>query len=221
MYAVNRDHREKVGQHGQPSTLLAAGEKGPRPCGARPKQQKGRPWADKGCEVRPSARHLTDCGPPLKRPAAFGRPLDGVFLMDAAETTIPGGPGFPQTKAQRHCDWRKQSWELDRAKGSFFLSTGRRRKSLKPNLLNNSKMTEETFAPIAGGRVAFPAPRLVHGKTRLWEMSEACGENGRGCQAFCKPLDQRHSDGGERQISAAQPPALLQEQLERGIIRVV
>jgi NAD(P)H dehydrogenase (quinone) len=95
---------------------------------------KGRPWADKGCEVA-----IASIGDADALTAAFAG-ADGVFLM--TPPNYDPEPGFPQTRANAIAI--EKAIVAARPGKVVFLSTVGAQVA-EPNLLNNSKMTEETL----------------------------------------------------------------------------
>ena len=93
---------------------------------------KGKPWADKGCEVA-----LAGIGDADRLSAAFAG-TEGVFLM--TPPNFDPEPGFPETKANAIAI--KKAIEDTRPGKVVFLSTVGAQVA-EPNLLNNSRMTEE------------------------------------------------------------------------------
>ncbi|QNI31697.1 NmrA family NAD(P)-binding protein [Alloacidobacterium dinghuense] len=110
--------------------------------------EKGRPWSAQGCDI--AIASVEDAAGFTK---AF-QDVEGVFLMTPPD--YDPDPGFPQTheaaKAIRH------AIETARPEKIVFLSTVGAQIA-EPNLLNNSKITEEmlrtTSAPIALLRAAW------------------------------------------------------------------
>src|ERR1700684_1078668 len=136
-------------------TLLAGGEK---VRAVVRDEAKGRPWADKGCEVA-----IASIGDADSLTAAFAG-ADGVFLM--TPPNYDPEPGFPHTPAK-----------------VVFLSTVGAQVA-ESNLLNNSKMTEETLrqlpVPVAFLRAAWFM------ENAFWDLEAA--RNG-VVPSFLQPLD--------------------------------
>jgi NAD(P)H dehydrogenase (quinone) len=101
-------------------------------------EEKGKPWAAKGCAV--AVASLGD-GDALTR--AFSG-TDGVFLM--TPPNYDPEPGFPETRANAVAI--KAAIEAARPAKVVFLSTVGAQVS-EPNLLNNSKMTEEMLRTVS------------------------------------------------------------------------
>ena len=156
MYAVTGITGKVGGTVAQ--TLLAAGKK---VRAVVRDDAKGRLWADKGCEVA-----IASIGDADALTAAFAG-ADGVFLMTPPD--FDPEPGFPQTQANAIAI--EKAIVAARPGKVVFLSTVGAQVA-EPNLLNNSKMTEETLRLAAAGRV--PARRLVHGKRVLG--SQGCAK---------------------------------------------
>jgi NAD(P)H dehydrogenase (quinone) len=129
MYAVTGITGKVGGTVAQ--TLLATGKK--VRAVVRDKA-KGRPWADKGCEVA-----IASVGDADALTAAFAG-ADGVFLM--TPPNYDPEPGFPQTQANAIAI--EKAIVASRPGKVVFLSTVGAQVA-EPNLLNNSKMTEETL----------------------------------------------------------------------------
>ncbi|SAL29586.1 NmrA family protein [Caballeronia udeis] len=93
---------------------------------------KGKPWADLGCEIA-----LAEIGNAEALAKAF-EGTDGVFLM--TPPNYDPQPGFPETQANAAAV--KKALETAQPKRVVFLSTVGAHVA-EPNLLNNSRMTEE------------------------------------------------------------------------------
>jgi nucleoside-diphosphate-sugar epimerase len=163
---------------------------------------KGRPWADKGCEVAVASIDDADA-----LAAAFAG-ADGVFLM--TPPNYDPEPGFPDTWANAVAI--ANAIAAARPGRVVFLSTVGAQVA-EPNLLNNSKITEETLRKIArAGSV--PARRMVHGKCVL-----GCG----GCakrsnaklSAAAWPRYSHGGDGGYRSHSRSAPSGGLERRSGR------
>src|SRR5580658_10233588 len=126
MYAVTGITGKVGGTVAQ--TLLATGKK--VRAVVRDKA-KGRPWADKGCEVA-----IASIGDADALTAAFAG-TQGVFLMTPPD--FDPEPGFPETKANAIAI--EKAIEDARPGKVVFLSTVGAQVA-EPNLLNNSRMTE-------------------------------------------------------------------------------
>src|SRR5580700_7421759 len=126
-------------------TLLAAGEK---VRAVVRDEAKGRPWADKGCEVA-----IASIGDADALTAAFAG-ADGVFLM--TPPNFDPEPGFPQTQANAIAI--EKAIVAARPGKVVFLSTVGAQVA-EPNLLNNSRLTEEMLrrapVPVAFLRAAW------------------------------------------------------------------
>ncbi|HEY2050822.1 MAG TPA: NmrA family NAD(P)-binding protein [Caulobacteraceae bacterium] len=143
MYAVTGITGKVGGAVAQ--SLLAAGEK---VRAVVRDEVKGKPWAAKGCEVA-----VAEIGDAEALTAAFAG-VDGVFLM--TPPNYDPEPGFPETQASARA--------IEAAIGAarpgkvVFLSTVGAQ-SAEPNLLNNSKLTEEMLrrapVPVAFLRAAW------------------------------------------------------------------
>jgi NAD(P)H dehydrogenase (quinone) len=101
-------------------------------------ENKGRPWAAKGCEVA-----LAGVGDAEALTRAFAD-TDGVFLM--TPPNFDPAPGFPDTQANAVAI--RAAIEAAQPAKIVFLSTIGAQVS-EPNLLNNSKMTEEMLRTIS------------------------------------------------------------------------
>jgi uncharacterized protein YbjT (DUF2867 family) len=129
MYAVTGITGKVGGTVAQ--TLLAGG----KPVRAVVRDEaKGKPWADKGCEVA-----IASIGDADALTAAFAG-TDGVFLM--TPPNYDPEPGFPETLANAIAI--EKAIVAARPRTLVFLSTVGAQVA-EPNLLNNSKMTEETL----------------------------------------------------------------------------
>src|ERR1700722_8958109 len=151
MYAVTGITGKVGGTVAQ--TLLAAGQK---VRAVVRDEAKGKRWADRGCDVA-----IADIGDAGALRAAFAG-TDGVFLMTPPD--FDPEPGFPQTRANAIAI--EKAIAAARPGRLVFLSTVGAQVA-EPNLLNNSKMTEETLrrAPVP---VAFLRPG--------WFMENASGD---------------------------------------------
>src|SRR6516164_9733009 len=110
--------------------------------------EKGRPWSAQGCDI--GIASIEDTASLTK---AF-EGAEGVFLM--TPPNFDPEPGFPQTHEAAVAI--RQAIESTRPKKVVFLSTVGAHVA-EPNLLNNSKITEEmlrtTTIPIALLRAAW------------------------------------------------------------------
>jgi NAD(P)H dehydrogenase (quinone) len=97
-------------------------------------EAKGKIWADKGCQAAIASLHDADA-----LTAAFAG-ADGVFLMTPAN--YDPEPGFPETRANAFAI--EKAIARARPRKVVFLSTVGAQVA-EPNLLNNSKITEETL----------------------------------------------------------------------------
>jgi NAD(P)H dehydrogenase (quinone) len=168
MYAVTGITGKVGGTVAQ--TLLAVGKK--VRAVVRDKA-KGRPWADKGCEVA-----IANIGDADALAAAFAG-TDGVFLM--TPPNYDPEPGFPQTRANAIAI--EKAIVAARPGKVVFLSTVGAQVA-EPNLLNNSKMIEETLR-----QLPVPVAFLRAG----WFMENAASDleaarNG-VVPSFLQPLD--------------------------------
>jgi NAD(P)H dehydrogenase (quinone) len=111
-------------------------------------EAKGKPWADKGCEVA-----IADIGDAEALTGAFAG-VDGVFLM--TPPNFDPEPGFPDTQANARAI--ETAIAAARPGKLVFLSTVGAQVA-EPNLLNNSKLTEEMLrrapVPVAFLRAAW------------------------------------------------------------------
>jgi NAD(P)H dehydrogenase (quinone) len=136
-------------------------------------EAKGRPWADKGCEVA-----IASIGDADALTAAFAD-ADGVFLM--TPPNYDPEPGFPQTQADAIAI--EKAIVAARPGKVVFLSTVGAQVA-EPNLLNNSKMTEETLR-----KLPVPVAFLRAGwfmENASWDVEAA--RNG-VVPSFLQPLD--------------------------------
>jgi NAD(P)H dehydrogenase (quinone) len=101
-------------------------------------EEKGKPWAAKGCAVAVASLGHGDA---LTK--AFSG-TDGIFLM--TPPNFDPEPGFPETLANAVAV--KAAIEAARPAKVVFLSTVGAQVS-EPNLLNNSKMTEEMLRTVS------------------------------------------------------------------------
>jgi NAD(P)H dehydrogenase (quinone) len=136
-------------------------------------EAKGKPWADKGCDV--SVAEIGDA-PALM--AAFAG-TDGVFLM--TPPNYDPEPGFPDTQA--HARAIEAAIVAARPGKLVFLSTIGAQVA-EPNLLNNAKLIEEMLRR---------APVPVAFLRAAWFMENAAGdiEAARSgvVPSFLQPLD--------------------------------
>jgi NAD(P)H dehydrogenase (quinone) len=134
MYAVTGITGKVGGAVAQ--SLLAAGEK---VRAVVRDEAKGKPWADKGCDVA-----VAEIGDAEALTAAFAG-VDGVFLM--TPPNYDPEPGFPETQANARAI--EAAIAAARPGKIVFLSTVGAQ-AAEPNLLNNSRLTEEMLrrAPI-------------------------------------------------------------------------
>src|SRR5271166_1768811 len=101
-------------------------------------EEKGRPWAAKGCAVA-----VASLGHEDTLTKAFSG-TDGVFLM--TPPNFDPEPGFPETRANAVAI--RAAIEAARPAKVVFLSTVGAQIS-EPNLLNNSKMTDEMLCTVS------------------------------------------------------------------------
>ena len=99
---------------------------------------KGKPWADKGCEVA-----IADIGDAEALTAAFAG-VDGVFLM--TPPNYDPEPGFPDTRLTAGAI--RAAIEEARPAKVVFLSTVGAQVN-EPNLLNNSGITEAMLRAVS------------------------------------------------------------------------
>jgi NAD(P)H dehydrogenase (quinone) len=168
MYAVTGITGKVGGTVAQ--TLLAAGQK---VRAVVRDEAKGKSWADRGCDVA-----IADIGDADALRAAFAG-TDGVFLMTPPD--FDPEPGFPQTRANAIAI--EKAIAAARPGRLVFLSTVGAQVA-EPNLLNNSKMTEETLR-----RAPVPVAFLRAG----WFMENASGDveaaRKGAIPSFLQPLD--------------------------------
>src|ERR1700726_3629871 len=168
MYAVTRITGKVGGTVAQ--TLLATGKK---VRAVVRDEARARPWADKGCEVA-----IASIGDADALTAAFAG-ADGVFLMTPPD--YDPEPGFPQTRANGIAI-AKAIVAAPPGKVVFLSTVGAQ--VAEPNLLNNSKMTEETLRPLP-----VPVAFLRAGwfmENASWDVEAA--RNGL-VPSFLQPLD--------------------------------
>jgi NAD(P)H dehydrogenase (quinone) len=151
-------------------TLLAGG----KPVRAAVRDEaKGKFWANKGCEVA-----IASIGDADALTAAFAG-ADGVFLM--TPPNFDPEPGFPETRANAIAI--EKAITAARPRNVVFLSTVGAQVA-EPNLLNNSKMTEEMLrklpAPVAFLRAGWFM------ENASWDVEAA--RNG-VAPSFLQPLD--------------------------------
>src|ERR1700678_2385379 len=151
-------------------TLLAGGEK---VRAVVRDEAKGRPWADKGCEVAIASIDDADA-----LTAAFAG-ADGVFLM--TPPNFDPEPGFPETQANAAA--LKAAIATGRPGKVVFLSTVGAQ-AAEPNLLSNSRMTEEMLRTVAAPVAFLRAGWFMENAS--WDVEAA--RNGVG-PSFLQPLD--------------------------------
>jgi uncharacterized protein YbjT (DUF2867 family) len=101
-------------------------------------EEKGKPWAAKGCAIA-----IASVGDADALTKAFSE-TNGVFLMTPPD--FDPEPGFPETRANAVAI--KAAIEAARPAKVVFLSTVGAQVS-EPNLLNNSKITEEILRTVS------------------------------------------------------------------------
>ena len=157
-------------------------------------EAKGKPWADKGCDVS-----VAEIGDARALTAAFAG-TDGVFLM--TPPNYDPEPGFPDTQA--HARAIEAAIVAARPGKLVFLSTIGAQVA-EPNLLNNAKLTEKMLRR-AGVPVAF--------LRAAWFMENAAGdiEAARSgvVPSFLQPVDHAIPMVATADIGAT-AAALLQE----------
>jgi len=168
MYAVTGIIGKVGGMVAQ--TLLATGKK--VRAVVRDKAKCG-PWADKGCEVA-----IASIGDADALTAAFAG-ADGVFLM--TPPNYDPEPGFPQTRANAIAI--EKAIVAARPGNVVFLSTVGAQVA-EPNLLNNSKMTEEMLRQLPVPVVFLRAAWFMENAS--WDLEAA--RNG-VVPSFLQPLD--------------------------------
>src|SRR5271154_5927658 len=170
MYAVTGITGKVGGTVAQ--TLLAGGEK---VRAVVRDEAKGRPWADKGCEVAIASIDDADA-----LTAAFAG-ADGVFLM--TPPNYDPEPGFPDT--QRNAAALRAAIEASRPARIVFLSTvGAQVTEL--NLLNNSGMTEAMLRAVPVPVIFLRAAWFM--ENAAWDLEYA--KSG-VVHSFLQPLDHR------------------------------
>jgi uncharacterized protein YbjT (DUF2867 family) len=137
--------------------------------------EKGRDWSAQGCEI--GIASIEDAASLTK---AF-EGAEGVFLM--TPPNFDPEPGFPQTHQAAAAI--RQAIESTRPKKVVFLSTVGAHVA-EPNLLNNSKITEEmlrtTSVPVALLRAAWFMENAA------WDVEAA---RGGAISSFLQPFDHR------------------------------
>jgi NAD(P)H dehydrogenase (quinone) len=136
-------------------------------------EAKGKPWADLGCEVA-----VADIGDAEALTAAFTG-VDGVFLM--TPPNFDPEPGFPDTQANARAI--EAAIAAARPGKVVFLSTVGAQVA-EPNLLNNSKLTEEMLR-----RAPVPVAFLRAGwfmENAAWDVEAA---RSGVLPSFLQPLD--------------------------------
>ena len=157
-------------------------------------EAKGKPWADKGCDVA-----VAEIGDAEALTAAFAG-TDGVFLM--TPPNYDPEPGFPETQANA----RAIATAIAAAQPGkvVFLSTVGAQVA-EPNLLNNSKLTEEMLrrapVPVAFLRAAWFMENAA------WDVEAA---RSGVLPSFLQPLDHAIPMVATADIGAT-AAALLQE----------
>ena len=155
---------------------------------------KGKPWADKGCEVA-----VAEIGDADALTAAFAG-VDGVFLM--TPPNYDPEPGFPETQANARAI--ETAIAAARPGKVVFLSTVGAQ-ALEPNLLNNSRLTEEMLR-----RAPVPVAFLRAGwfmENAAWDVEAA---RSGVVPSFLQPLDHPIPMVATADIGAT-AAALLQE----------
>ena len=135
--------------------------------------EKGKPWADLGCEVAIAEIEDSDA-----LASAF-KGTDGVFFMTPPNYNPE--PGFPQT--QRNCASVKRAIEIARPGKIVFLSTVGAHVS-EPNLLNNSSMTEAMLRSVAVPVCMLRAAWFM--ENAAWDVEDA---RAGVLSSFLQPLD--------------------------------
>ena len=134
---------------------------------------KGKSWAELGCEIA-----IAEIGDAEALTKAF-EGTDGVFLM--TPPNYDPEPGFPATQANAIAV--KKALEAARPKRVVFLSTVGAHVA-EPNLLNNSKMTEEMLRTLALPVCMLRAAWFM--ENAAWDVDAArTGE----IPCFLQPLD--------------------------------
>lgn len=172
-------------------SLLAAGQK---VRAVVRDEAKGKPWADKGCEVA-----VASVGDAAALTASFAG-TDGVFLM--TPPNFDPEPGFPDTQANARAI--ETAIAAARPGKVVFLSTVGTQVG-EPNLLNNSKITEEMLrrasVPVAFLRAAWFMENAA------WDVEAA---RSGVVPSFLQPLDHAIPMVATADIGAT-AAALLQE----------
>jgi uncharacterized protein YbjT (DUF2867 family) len=136
-------------------------------------EEKGKPWAAKGCAIA-----IASVGDADALTKAFSE-TNGVFLMTPPD--FDPEPGFPETRANAVAI--KAAIEAARPAKVVFLSTVGAQVS-EPNLLNNSKITEEMLrtvsVPVAFLRAAWFMENVA------WDVEAA---RSGVIPSFLQPLD--------------------------------
>lgn len=135
--------------------------------------EKGKPWAELGCEI--ALAEISDAEALTK---AF-EGTDGVFLM--TPPNYDPLPGFPQTQATAVAI--KKALETARPKQVVFLSTVGAHVA-EPNLLNNSRMTEEMLRTLDLPVCMLRAAWFMENAT--WDVD---GARAGTIDCFLQPLD--------------------------------
>ncbi|MFM0290727.1 NmrA family NAD(P)-binding protein [Paraburkholderia megapolitana] len=135
--------------------------------------EKGKPWADLGCEVAIAEIEDSDA-----LASAF-KGTDGVFFMTPPNYNPE--PGFPQT--QRNCVSVKRAIEIARPGKIVFLSTVGAHVS-EPNLLNNSSMTEQMLSSVDVPVCMLRAAWFM--ENAAWDVEDA---RSGVLSSFLQPLD--------------------------------
>ena len=135
--------------------------------------EKGKPWADLGCEVAIAEIEDSDA-----LASAF-KNTDGVFFMTPPNYNPE--PGFPQT--QRNCVSVKRAIEIARPGKIVFLSTVGAHVS-EPNLLNNSSMTEQMLRSVDVPVCMLRAAWFM--ENAAWDVEDA---RSGVLSSFLQPLD--------------------------------
>ncbi|PCE24115.1 NmrA family transcriptional regulator [Paraburkholderia acidicola] len=135
--------------------------------------EKGKPWADLGCEVAIAEIEDSDA-----LASAF-KGTEGVFFMTPPNYNPE--PGFPQT--QRNCVSVKRAIEIARPGKIVFLSTVGAHVS-EPNLLNNSSMTEQMLRSVDVPVCMLRAAWFM--ENAAWDVEDA---RAGVLSSFLQPLD--------------------------------
>jgi NAD(P)H dehydrogenase (quinone) len=137
--------------------------------------EKGRPWSAQGCDIGVAS---------IENAASLARAFEGaegVFLM--TPPNFDPEPGFPQTHEAAVAI--RQAIESTHPKKVVFLSTVGAQVA-EPNLLNNSKITEEMLRPTSVPIALLRAAWFM--ENAAWDVEAA---RSGVIPSFLQPLDHR------------------------------